>query len=639
LNQKRKHVQLCAVAAGVLSLASACAPNDSSETDVTSGHQGLDATTVTVDERGQVDLLQGKALGQVRTSDGSAAAMLKAVQQFLAEHGSVYGLAKGEVVDTTLVTSNKVGRGQRIVLQQLHRGLPVEDGQLTAIFDEHGALRDVIGHVQPAAALDRLIRGGNERLSLDVARNFLARERGVAERALPFDLASDRILSVRHGSELWRVRVADEADHAEGAEVWVSAAGEVIDRIEHVGHDAREVDIRAFDHANGAAFDLTTQVEPMNVDVEKVGPLNLRCEYSLQRLGSGRARMWNAKNVANDDDTPLFTRRKVRQLCGLPAPAHFTTQPGTDDEDWVFNEQQTYFWAQSFKTMVDEWGREANAMGEYEPDAARKVNVEIVVNGDSSRETDWCISVQHGCFVNDVAKSRFSGIDTDLDRVPTVYLFNSAGNSGSPQFQGSEVSPTYAIVIHEVGHFVSWTYGNWSAANNRMRSSLNEGFSMVMPALYAADKWTAIDYADSAEVTTGSRIGGVQWTHHVRGTAAQVYSAMDCDATNGVNSYQLAWPFVQAMWHLAHNVDEDGNAIFTSQQAAVHNAADMMMYALSALTANSTMNWKKLSNSILSHLEDQIDANVTEGMPSGRDPVAQVRDVFDEHGLLDDCSP
>ena len=79
------------------------------------------------------------------------------------------------------------------------------------------------------------------------------------------------------------------------------------------------------------------------------------------------------------------------------------------------------------------------------------------------------------------------------------------------------------------------------------------------------------------------------------------------------------------------------NAIWTSRDAAAHNTADLMMYGLSALTSNSTMNWHLVAEDLIDHLGDQIRAGVEEGMPQGRDVVAQVKSVFNTHGLRANC--
>ena len=655
----KKRLRSASAACGLLLLVGACAPDGPEASPSTHADSGVDLAalaqgmrdagersallklaqlqpdlTVSLGNDGRVSALRGEQLaGIVVAYSDSDAAVEQALRAFVSAHGALYGVAPGEALDLTLTAKNHAGRGMRYVFQQSHAGHEVEDGRITALFDELGQLRSLIGRVHSPALLATLAGAGDAARARDVVRAHMGNGRYARGALSSLELEAERILSVRQGAALWRVRAQAGTAHAIDAELWVDDDGDVIDTIDRVGYDTQDISITHYRHQRGEAHNTTTESSLMNVDVDRTGNT---CTYSLQRTGSGRPRMWNAKNEGTTT-TPTFAKTSKTATCSSAGPSTFTEVPGAADPNWVFNEQQAYYWAQLFKTRLDNWGREPNSFGHYEPLSSRQVGFEFVVNGDSSNENSWCgISVMHGCFRSGVAKSFFPGIDTTRNTVPTVYLFNSSGNSNSPQFEGTEFSPVYPIVMHEVGHYVSWTYGGWDGESGNMERSLNEGFSMVYPAVFAIDKWETPGYTDSQEVTTGSRVGpgSTQWTHHVRGTAAQVYSGMDCEAAD---PYLLAFPFVQAMWHLANNVDESGNAIWTSRDAAAHNTADLMMYGLSALTSNSTMNWHLVAEDLIDHLGDQIRAGVEEGMPQGRDVVAQVKSVFNTHGLRANC--
>ena len=141
-----------------------------------------------------------------------------------------------------------------------------------------------------------------------------------------------------------------------------------------------------------------------------------------------------------------------------------------------------------------------------------------------------------------------------------MFLFNSAGNSSSPQFFGPELSSSYSIVAHEVGHYISWQYGGWSGpAGTELARSLNEGHSMVLAALLGKQHFSALEYDESEYVTTGSKTAGEQWSHYVYGQTPLRYSAMDCVDDD---AYYVAWPFVQAMWRLMNNQGPDGDPIW-----------------------------------------------------------------------------
>ena len=127
-------------------------------------------------------------------------------------------------------------------------------------------------------------------------------------------------------------------------------------------------------------------------------------------------------------------------------------------------------------------------------------------------------------------------------------------------------------------------------------------------------------------MTTG---GDGQWSHHDYSGAALKYS--DIDPTSQ-DYYKTAWPFVQAMWQLMNNMDAAGDPIWASDDAALENTADLVMYGLHAFTSDSTMTWDKLCLGLLSYCADRI----TDGIE--KDPLPQtwwaVGGVFTQHGLL-----
>ena len=177
-------------------------------------------------------------------------------------------------------------------------------------------------------------------------------------------------------------------------------------------------------------------------------------------------------------------------------------------------------------------------------------------------EDDWSsdgsTGCMHGYFRSTAPRGWFSGHPSAASTVPAVFLFNSSGNSTSPQFFGPELSSSYSIVAHEVGHYISWQYGGWSGpAGTELARSLNEGHSMVLAALLGKQHFSALEYDESEYVTTGSKTAGEQWSHFVYGQTPLRYSAMDCVDDD---AYYVAWPFVQAMWRLMNNMGPDGDA-------------------------------------------------------------------------------
>ena len=97
------------------------------------------------------------------------------------------------------------------------------------------------------------------------------------------------------------------------------------------------------------------------------------------------------------------------------------------------------------------------------------------------------------------------------------------------------------------------------------------------------------------------------------------------------------WPIrsCRAMWKLMNNRDIDGNAIWGSADSAISNTADLFMYSLFSFTADTTMTWDKLCLALLARVYDRLDDG-TEKDPL-LDTRCSVRDVFAEHGLLEEA--
>ena len=162
--------------------------------------------------------------------------------------------------------------------------------------------------------------------------------------------------------------------------------------------------------------------------------------------------------------------------------------PLVGDANWKFNEQQVFYWAQVLKTQIDDWDRVHNSDGEYPVDATRDVNVEIVVNGNSTQEETWCGGgVQHGCFSTNKPATGF--LDSPPTRAPS---FSSTARATLTASSSSATSPPRLTRSSgtKVGHFITWQYGGWpGGTNTNISRSLNEGMSMVLAALFGRKHW------------------------------------------------------------------------------------------------------------------------------------------------------
>jgi hypothetical protein len=501
----------------------------------------------------RVEQVFGCRIGGVRLGARRDVAATQAyVDAFYAAYGVVFGagtLGLGEL----RVMRVRPGPPTAVDVQQHLAGVPVLGARWTLLFDHHGDLSQVTGApVDPTRLQVAIAPTVAAEDAVQVALRYERRQPGeVAARAsLVVDGASRRLL--------WAVRIRARRNPEHAATVYVDAhSGEVSRRASTLDRsvETRDIPVTHYSHPGGA-IDSTGHLatHTINIDAAVIAPPPkvpnpppTEIRYSLQRLGPGRTRIWNAKQVGLDTE-PVFEQTVSTDR------RYFTKTPG-NTSTWVFNEQQTYFWAQTLKSAVDRWGREPNAYGHYPVDPARAVMVEVVVNGDACMEEAWGSSVNHGFFLDDAPGTWF-GRDAN-DEVPSVYLFNSAGNAGSAHFFGPERSSSYAIVAHEVGHFISWQYGNFDGPSGTVIGrSLREGFSMVLPLLFGKEHFGgAFGYADSGYETNTK--------------APLQHTALDGQAGN---PYTLATPFAQAMWRLMNDLDINGRPIWGAPTSRVPTA-------------------------------------------------------------------
>jgi hypothetical protein len=566
----------------------------------------------------RVDLLLGRRIGGATLASPEQAQAL--VDDFYTNHWALFAAAP---FPAGALRVERV-RHRVAEVQQYVGDIPVADARWTLAFDGRGDLTRVMGAPFDPARLTAARRPGiNSAEAIWLA---------VGDRE-DVDATATPAIEGRTDRLVWTVELVHRSRPSSFGAVEVDAhTRTVVARMDRCEHGVVAIPVRHYDHPGGIKDgSASTVTSSINVDSAVTDPPKPNLPslefFSLQRLGSGRSRIWNANG---DGAAPLFTRTVSSQ------ESYFTKTPGSTTTK-VFNEQQTYFWAQTLKTHVDEWGREPNAYGHYPVDSARAINVEIVVNGDAGMEDDWSsdgtASVMHGYFRASTPRGWFSGHPSSAATVPAVFLFSSDGNRESPQYIGPDPSPSYSIVAHEVGHFISWQYGGWSGpAGTRLGSSLNEGHSMVLAALLGKQHFGALEYDESEYVSTGGRTDGRQWSHFVSGTTPLKYSAMDCVDDD---QYYMAWPFVQAMWRLMNNRGPDDNPIWGDDDAAIANTADLFMHSLHTFTADGTMTWDKLCLGLLARLYDRI-ADGTEQAPLAT-TYCDVYSVFDEHALLTRC--
>jgi hypothetical protein len=568
-----------------------------------------------------------------------------AMEDFFKRYSDLFGLEDAQVnPDDLAISVTGVTDHVRMVVQQNHQKLPVLDGKFTVIFDARGQLSQVVGSPYGASELPSMVEPsisdeeaiGN---AIEAIQKLYPDEPPPGLVVTP---APSLAISGTHQALVWQIPVTSQEVCDVDAEVWIDAqTGAVVHHDDHTHHGLRMIPVRHYTHTDGVKDNVSDlRTVDINVDYDEDTTQTFR-RYSLQRLGSGRARIWNGRNNGATFP-PRFNRTWSAWCSPSDVPSLFTFDPGAIPER-RFNEQQTYYWAQALKTSVDNWGRRGNDYGHYPIDqASRRVNVEIIVNAHpgligthqiSANESVTFPSVMHGFFKRHTDSSYFSRLDVDSDSVPAVFLFNHPDKATSPQFIGQEESSAYSIVVHEVGHFISWQYGSWDGPpNTKIGSSLSEGFSMVLAALFGKYHWPELTYIDAEQVTTGSKINGIQWPHHEPGTPPYRHEEMFFDT----DAYLMAWPFVQAMWHLMNNQSEGGGQFWDSNTAAIQNTVDLVMWALYHYTANPSMTWDTVAYGMIDRMRDRINREL-EQEPlggSGIRSMVMVFNLFDDHGLL-----
>lgn len=256
-----------------------------------------------------------------------------------------------------------------------------------------------------------------------------------------------------------------------------------------------------------------------------------------------------------------------------------------------------------------------------------------MVNADPGNEVNWCGSgVQHGCFRRTVSSSWFRAHPQPGVNIPAVYLFSQAGNSASYHYIGNEHSPTYAIIAHEIGHYVTWTYGGFRSASESsgpMRRTLSEGFSMLYPMLMGLDRWpTSVSFED---VVTGRLFDDPLDS----ATTIQRHTDLSCSA----DPYELAEPFLQAMWRLMNNRDMNGAPIWAADALAREAVADRLMHALFTHGNNTQATWVTIAFDVLNRTSEAIYTDYTDVVATPGQTLLQIVGVFNAHGLLSTCNP
>jgi hypothetical protein len=302
-------------------------------------------------------------------------------------------------------------------------------------FDRAGHLTHIMGAVRPGQAVGRRPVIDAEQAVASLTRVAHTSHRGFRSTG-PIEGRRNRLV--------WTVELNGRRDPALLAVLGIDANDRtVVARDDHCEHGVISIPVTHYSHPGGIK-DSTGTTTTSNIVVDALVttlpskvpnlPPGTITSYSLQRLGSGRSRIWNAKPMGVNP-MPVFHRTTSGTA------NYFTKLPGTTTS-CIFNEQQTYYWAQTLKTAVDEWGREPNDYGHHPVDAARAINVEIVVNGNVDGTG---LEPGHECPAR-LLPPRYAGLLVlELGRHGPggLPLFNSDGNSTSPQFFGPEYSGSH----------------------------------------------------------------------------------------------------------------------------------------------------------------------------------------------------
>ena len=600
--------------------------------------------------------LHGLPLGNVALTDPlDPAGAHTAALQFLEANADLFRLTTAQrngLATAFPAVGTRVGDGVRIRLDQYHSGLLVEDGGVALRFLPNGQLHSMWG--TPHSALD-LPTDVTAQLSQGTAETVAVQQVAPLLVGTPYATGlvprAELVIEAEPGRLLWLVGVthpdAIGVDYAVRIDA-VSGAVLVVDSNVDEGTVVKKIPVRYFVHLRGQKDDTTfadnphTSLTSINVNVEEFLNGTL-CLVRLHRLGAGRSRVWSGRQVTGNFNDPHFVFSSTLIDCDdVESASYFKQRPDSSflfnvvDTRDQFNEQQIYVWAQKLKTQVDKWGRAPGGeFFHYPVEDGKDENFEIVVNAPAAAEQAWCGGgVQHGCIKNNCGSACASWFALETFTPHIVFFFNDPSNSSSPQFIGQELSSSYSIVAHEVGHTISWQYGRPRSESVKARRSRSEGWSMALPAIWGKNRWTgSLEYDESSDVTTGGEANtGNQWMHHTAGNAER-FDTQDCE---NADPYRLAWPWVQAMWELANNLNaETGQPVWSSSSNAVANTADFLMAAMYDLADSTSATWREVAWANVTH---QM-ARLALGKEKGVTAASQNRtiSIFAHHGLLQKC--
>jgi hypothetical protein len=605
--------------------------------------------------------LHGFPLGSVGlASPLDPAAAYPAALLFLETYADLFRLTDEQRSGLTAdfaEAETRVGDHVRIRLEQYHQGVRIHDGGFALRFLENGRLHSMWGSPYSALELPADVTPQiSESLANATAIGEVAAILSGSPYATGLTAAAELVVEGATAGLQWSIHVrhpnALGVDYAVRIDALTGNVLAVVNDVDE-GSVVQPIEIRSFRHKAGEKDDrtfptlaqnplLSTPAININTTPIQVFPGLFLCQVRLQRLGAGRARMWNGNLNTGTDEDPVFGYSSTWTLCpAVPAVSYFEQRPRqtfpflTFDNNDQFNEQQVYVWAQRLKTQVDNWGRRQGQGIQYYPVVdGRDENFEIVVNLPASAEPVHCGSVMHGCVRNNCGSACGSWFQGQTSSPHIVFFFNNTSNSSSPQFVGTELSSTYSIVAHEVGHTISWQYGRPTSDGINARRSRSEGWSMAFPAVWGKSRWTSsLAYDESINVTTGGKAGtGHQWEHHTSSTLER-YDQMDCE---DANPYRLAWPWMQAMWEMANNRNEDtGFSIWTGSQNAVDNTGDFLMNSIYNLGDSNDATWQDVAANMYIYQFYRIWLGKEKG---GSYPSwTQVVQILEHHGLLDEC--
>ena len=280
--------------------------------------------------------------------------VLAATMRFLSEHAQLFGLPADRLVagDTVpagfRVVEMRRSGGHRVLLQQSERGLPVFDARFALQFDDRGRLRSLWGAPAAVAVLAPLatVRIGIEdairRATAAVSINpggTLGTLQGQAE--LGFLAGSARLV--------WRARTTAKNGPTVDETVTVDAGnGAIVSQDSNIDANSRTIPIRRYKHTGGVRNDAPGAENPLTDDrsitIDTVTEIEGECTVRLQRLGSGRARMWNARLNTDGTDDPRFGYSSTSGPCDrLDTLSYFVQSPQSSvplvsDGSWKFNE-------------------------------------------------------------------------------------------------------------------------------------------------------------------------------------------------------------------------------------------------------------------------------------------------------------